>query len=142
MHEPNRLPLRRFEKLDDPGDRDGRRPAVVFGASGKLRSEGPYLELLLAWSTALRQADTLLVVGYSFRDEHVNETIARWFNNNERRRVIVVSPYVRNRRLPRPFVSDLWHIGDTEAHARFRHFEGTTVDCLADAVEAALLPPG
>jgi hypothetical protein len=55
-------------------------PAVVFGEAGKLRSEGPFLELLLAWAAALKRAANLLVVGYSFRDQHVNELIARWFN--------------------------------------------------------------
>lgn len=67
-------------------------PAVVFGEAGKLRSEGPYLELLLAWSSQLQEADSLLVVGYSFRDPHVNELIARWFNGGPDRRIVVLDP--------------------------------------------------
>jgi hypothetical protein len=53
------------------------RPAIVFGEVGKVRSEGPFLALLMAWAAALDDADVLLVVGYSFRDTHVNEIIAR-----------------------------------------------------------------
>ena len=68
------------------------RPAIVFGEGSKLRSEGPYLELLLRWARALDDADRLLVVGYSFRDEHVNESIARWFNRDESRRIVTLSP--------------------------------------------------
>lgn len=62
-------------------------PAVVFGEGGKLQYEGPYLELLLAWSAQLREASDLLVVGYSFRDQHVNEAIARWLVAHPARRV-------------------------------------------------------
>jgi hypothetical protein len=69
-----------------------RQPAIVFGEGGKLRSEGPYLELLLQWARAIDEADRLLIVGYSFRDEHVNESIARWFNRDETRRIVTVSP--------------------------------------------------
>jgi hypothetical protein len=72
------------------------RPAVVFGQGGKLRSEGPFLELLLKFSSELQVAGTLLVVGYSFRDDHVNEIIARWFSGQdgpvEGRRIVVLDP--------------------------------------------------
>ena len=68
-NEPHSLPLRRVRKESPDDWRTGHeQPAVVFGEGGKLRSEGPYLELLLAWSAQLKQASDLLVIGYSFRD--------------------------------------------------------------------------
>ena len=73
-----RLAIRKVAGLDEKARYDA--PAVVFGEAGKLRAEGPFLELLLAWSAQLQQVNRLLVVGYSFRDTHVNELIARWFN--------------------------------------------------------------
>jgi SIR2-like domain len=86
------LPLREVQKRDGDGSSPASEPAVVFGQAGKLRSEGPYLELLLAWHALLKRVDALLIVGYSFRDDHVNEMIARWFNAEPTRRIIVVDP--------------------------------------------------
>lgn len=42
-----------------------RRPDIVSGGHNKMRADGPYLPLLWAWRSALLEADTLLVVGYS-----------------------------------------------------------------------------
>jgi len=91
--EAGKLPMAGIKKLDPDKPSDAsERPAIVFGEAGKLRAEGPYLELLLAWSQQLEEADVLLAVGYSFRDPHVNEILARWFNAVEGRRVIVLDP--------------------------------------------------
>jgi hypothetical protein len=57
-----------------------------FGEAGKLRSEGPYLELLLSFAYALEAADNRLVVGYAFRDEDVDQIITRWFNGDTQTR--------------------------------------------------------
>jgi hypothetical protein len=81
-------------KTVDPHTKDeiGHNPAVVFGEAGKLRAEGPYLELLLAWANQLQRADSLLVVGYSFRDPHVNHIIARWFNDRTDPQIVLLDP--------------------------------------------------
>jgi hypothetical protein len=99
-------------------------PAIIFGEGGKLRAEGPYLELLLAWSAELTRAESLLVVGYSFRDTHVNELIARWFNAEVSRQIVVVDPGS----LDANFQSFGWHLNqiahrppNTEAAMRFHH---------------------
>jgi hypothetical protein len=67
-------------------------PAVVFGQRGKLRAAGPFLELLAEFDRALALADHLLVVGYSFRDEHVNEYIRRWLNADSAHLITVIDP--------------------------------------------------
>jgi len=76
------LPAQQIVKVLDPAEKQRYdQSAVVFGEAEKLRSEGPFLELLLAWAAALKRAANLLVVGYSFllvvgysfRDQHVNE---------------------------------------------------------------------
>jgi hypothetical protein len=87
------LPLQAMRKLE-PGEEPSpdRRPAVVFGEAGKLRSEGPFLELLLKFASELQSVDSLVVVGYSFRDEHVNVVISRWFSENDAARMVVLSP--------------------------------------------------
>jgi hypothetical protein len=95
--EPDRpqrqLPVTQIRKVADAEEKGWYdRPAVVFGEAGKLLSEGPYLELLLAFAAELKRTQCLLTVGYSFRDAHVNEVIARWFNADASRQIVLVDP--------------------------------------------------
>jgi len=58
---------------------DGDTPGVIFGAGNKLRPDGPYLDLYSEFRAALAEARQVVVIGYSFRDAHVNEALRRWF---------------------------------------------------------------
>lgn len=74
------LPLKGFrlamaEEMDKPDQMSP--PAIIFGQGNKLTAEGPYLELLRHFGTGLEEHDNLLVIGYSFRDAHVNQYIAQ-----------------------------------------------------------------
>lgn len=69
------------------------RPFIVFGQREKLRAEGPFLQLLEAFRSTLQAAATLVVLGYAFRDDHINECIARWLLGNEDRRLLIVDPF-------------------------------------------------
>jgi SIR2-like domain len=71
----------------------GSDPVLIFGRREKLRATGPFLNLLSEWEKGISQADSLLVVGYSFRDEHINETIRRWVNGRENRHLVIVDPF-------------------------------------------------
>jgi hypothetical protein len=50
-------------------------PGIIFGVGNKLRPFGPFLDLYLEAKRSILGASTLVVVGYSWRDEHVNELI-------------------------------------------------------------------
>jgi hypothetical protein len=67
-------------------------PVLVFGQRGKLRAEGPFLAMFRAFGDMLVNVRTLLVVGYSFRDEHVNVALRRWVAGDEKRTIIVIDP--------------------------------------------------
>lgn len=67
-------------------------PGVVFGARGKLRADGPFLSMLREFDNMLARADRLLVVGYSFRDDHINVALARWINAVPVRDLTVIDP--------------------------------------------------
>jgi NAD-dependent SIR2 family protein deacetylase len=69
----------------------GFRPAVIFGQRNKLTVEAPFLDLLRAFQKELSQSDTLTVVGYSFRDTHVNEYITQWLNQSEQHKLRIVN---------------------------------------------------
>lgn len=81
-------------------------PALLFGGRNKLTAKGPFLDLLMAFRQELEQADRLTVVGYSFRDEHVNEYIGRWFDAASFRRLRVIDPDVCWRESAEPYLGD------------------------------------
>ena len=89
---PWRLPSARVVQVSDIPDRRRRHPVIVFGGREKLRADGPFLDLLREWEAQLEKADVLLIVGYSFRDNHINETIRRWINGSDTRHLFVVDP--------------------------------------------------
>lgn len=67
-------------------------PFLIFGRREKLRPEGPFLQLLESFRDALSQSNRLVVVGYGWRDDHINSLVARWINGLEQRRLVVVDP--------------------------------------------------
>lgn len=72
------------------------RLALVFGQGAKLRSNGPFLAMLLEFDKFLERTDQLVVVGYSFRDDHINAAIRRWFNKRREPRMVVINPDIDN----------------------------------------------
>jgi hypothetical protein len=77
----------------------GQLPCVIFGRREKLRSEGPFLDLRAAFANKLRTASHLVVVGYSFGDEHVNELVRQWIDSDSSRKLVVVDPRFPAQRL-------------------------------------------
>lgn len=71
---------------------DHEEPAVIYGKRGKLRPQGPFLDLRAEFARCLDKTDCLAVVGYSFQDDHVNEVIRSWLRRNETRWIVVVDP--------------------------------------------------
>lgn len=87
------LPMDRIKKLNASemkiSDAD---PAVIFGSRNKLTADGPFLEFLHAFKNELESTTVLTVVGYSFRDSHINSLLASWINGEPTRRLQIVSP--------------------------------------------------
>jgi len=71
-------------------------PGFLFGGVNKLTVQGPYLHLLFALSSELSDADRLVVIGYSFRDAHINGLLQRFLRDCRRRNlspsVTIVDP--------------------------------------------------
>jgi hypothetical protein len=70
----------------------GFRPALIFGGRNKLTAEGPFLDLLRVFKQELSRCTVLTVIGYSFRDDHVNEYISQWLNESGEHTIRVVDP--------------------------------------------------
>jgi hypothetical protein len=69
-----------------------RAPALVFGARNKLKPNGPFLSLLSEFEDRLRESGHLIVVGYSFRDDHINEIIRRWTREDKGHTITLIDP--------------------------------------------------
>lgn len=89
MH-PGRI--RRVLDSKDPGTEHLTR-AVIFGHRNKLTTDGPYLDLLMDFREELGLADLVTVIGYSFRDKHINDLLSKWLNSDVNRKVRVVAPH-------------------------------------------------
>jgi hypothetical protein len=89
--DPGQLSVRRVvrDADDDPEPPD---PALVFGQRSKLTAEGPFLSLLAEFERHLDATDHLIVIGYSFRDEHVNVVIRRWVAEHRDSTITIVDP--------------------------------------------------
>lgn len=84
------------DSLRDPEYFDPRNglatPGLVFGARGKLRPDGPFLAMLVELSRWLKSTERLIVVGYSFRDRHINRLIQDWLEERDRPILEVIDP--------------------------------------------------
>jgi hypothetical protein len=122
----------RLATLEEMDDRNQMlRPAIIFGQGNKLTAEGPYLELLRLFGTGLEEHGTLLVVGYSFRDAHVNQYVAQWFNGDPNRRLVVLcGPGFSQEAEGIPFARDLLRYGGE----RVRVVPQTTKEGLVQAI--------
>jgi SIR2-like domain len=68
------------------------RPAVIFGAREKLQAEGPFLAMLFEFSRWMRNTEHLIVVGYSFRDTHINVILRDWLQSDGAMQLTIVDP--------------------------------------------------
>jgi hypothetical protein len=90
-NEDGQMPMSEVVRTDSP-ESERRAPVLVFGQRGKLQAEGPFLSLLAEFETALAESDRLIIVGYSFRDTHVNDIVRRWTRGDKARTIVLVDP--------------------------------------------------
>jgi NAD-dependent SIR2 family protein deacetylase len=67
-------------------------PAIIFGGKNKLTAKGPFLALLRAFEEKLEHIDHVVIIGYSFSDDHVNQFIGKWLNSNPRNMITIINP--------------------------------------------------
>lgn len=86
-------------------------PLIVIGDREKLETAGPTLALMRAFEEALHRASNLVVVGYSFGDNHINTVIRNWLAPDRTRTISILDPG-----WPKP---EHWAIGlDTDLSLR------------------------
>lgn len=67
-------------------------PMVIYGQRNKLTTEALFLDLLRQFDNELNKSDLLTVIGYSFRDEHINHYIGKFLNKNITNKIRIVMP--------------------------------------------------
>jgi hypothetical protein len=90
--DPTYRRLHSFEVRRLPAGTVNRSPVMVIGDREKLETDGPTLPLLSAFERMLRRTDRLVVVGYSFADEHINRLVRAWLNGEAHRTIVVLDP--------------------------------------------------
>lgn len=91
--------------------------AIIFGGqSEKLVPYGPFLHLRHQFHQFLQSSSYLLVVGYSFRDLHLNALIRSWIATRKNGKIIIVDPS--------KFSGD----SDVFRYARSRNADGSVIN--------------
>lgn len=83
--------------------------AVIFGAGNKLKANGPYLDLLLAFRDELTRSSELEIFGYSFRDAHINHIILTWLSQNPSSKIHVIDKSLTENQILKNLNSALEH---------------------------------
>lgn len=82
-------PQVQFKRLTNVTDG---RPWIVLGDREKLSTQGPTLALLRAAEESLASTQHLVVAGYSFSDDHINNLIQNWMAGDEKRSLAIIDP--------------------------------------------------
>lgn len=73
---------------------------LIFGTDVKVQALDPFLTLLYLFQQRLRNAPFLVIIGYGFRDAHINGMIAEALQSDPRMKAIVVNPTDLSELLP------------------------------------------
>ncbi|MGJ9406344.1 SIR2 family protein [Nesterenkonia aurantiaca] len=121
-------------------------PWVVVGDREKLSTDGPTLPLLRAAEQALSRSGCLVVVGYSFADDHINYMIRNWMAGGLSRKLRIVDPHWTSRSNVNSFKRDLLahYVGEPDPGlgSRVQVFKGDTKTMLAPALTVTSQAPG
>jgi hypothetical protein len=91
-HSPEHNTFTQFVYEDEADPMNNADPLIIVGDREKLTAEGPTLGLMRAFEKALLEADRLVVVGYSFRDAHINTVVANWLGAEAHRTITILDP--------------------------------------------------
>ncbi len=93
LNEDDTCCLTNHEVAFNPSNPEERKPHIILGFEYKLFSVDPFFTLLQQFIQKLKSARLLVVIGYSFFDNYLNNIIIRHLNSNENGRVLIVDPH-------------------------------------------------
>ncbi|MER3436122.1 MAG: hypothetical protein C4288_22850 [Leptolyngbya sp. ERB_1_1] len=77
---------------DEAGSVSVRELEIIFGTSQKLQYADPYLFIIHEFRKYCRKAKLILVIGYSFGDDHINGIMTQALSQDSDRRIVSVAP--------------------------------------------------
>jgi hypothetical protein len=80
------------ELVHDPSHPSMGKTALIFGRREKMQPRGPFPSLLQGWRFWLGATRNLVIIGYSFSDDHINESIREWLSSPVARSLTIVDP--------------------------------------------------
>lgn len=107
-------------------------PLLIFGTDAKLTGKEPFLTLLHSFSARLHDSDVLIVIGYSFQDEYLNEIIEQRMNRNTRLKIIVVSPKATDGVRRVKFLNGSPRVKTVDAGAKVALNDGHLLKCFRE----------
>lgn len=136
---------------DDSSRHDARLPWIVVGDRDKLGTDGPTLALNFAAREALQRANHLAVVGYSFRDPHINSLVRDWLAECSSRTMNILDnkwiPYNYQDKDKKSFRTEMVEFygvtdrsRDSRLNARIQPLVGTAGNLLNEAINSRPAP--
>jgi hypothetical protein len=107
-----------FPRHKDADDISPQRPLLIFGTPNKLTAREPFLTLAYQFLRSVLATPLLVIIGYGFGDEYVNDIIDQGIRSNPRLRIIVVSPQANARIATRPMLKGAPRVHSLERKAR------------------------
>ena len=94
MHETadNRIERMPTEEEVSGATRRYKRNVLIYPAQKNYEIGEPFRRLMRYFNEILNQHDMCLVIGFSFRDPFINNTLLDFLRANRKRRLVVVSP--------------------------------------------------
>ena len=69
-----------------------KKPDLIFGTDTKLQSIDPYLFYLYEFRKYLLSSKIIMIIGYSFNDEYINNLIKQALEHDQDRKIISIAP--------------------------------------------------
>jgi len=77
------------------------KPDLIFGTDYKMQYIDPYLLYAYEFRKFTLDSKVIIVIGYGFRDEHINSILVQALQNNKKRKMVIISPNSKEKILPR-----------------------------------------
>ena len=71
---------------------DERKPHLILGYETKLFSVDPFFTLLQKFIEKLKEANLVVIIGYSFFDAYLNNLLIKFLNSSENKKLFIVDP--------------------------------------------------
>ena len=117
---------------------DGR-PLLLIGTFNKISqySSGIFLDLYYRFRDTLREADQIVICGYSFGDKGINAELINWYFDQPGRRVVIIHPDPDNLvATARPAIQGIWDVWQESNSISIieKRFENVGIDEFSEAI--------